>query len=132
MTLRWRRAAAEIVAPSAGHIAKVCVPCAILLLQVAQTCQLALGRIRYWRGRRAEEAAAAGTAAAAAPAAGELKGSKKEQFSAAFSGVDAAAACAGEESGSPFLSGEPDSSFPPSQRPFYGRWTAHARLRGRL
>lgn len=80
--------------------------------QVAQTCQLALGRIRYWRNRRAEEASAAGAAggAPAAAPAGELKGSKKEQFSAAFAGEDAAAARAGEESGSPFLSGQAQQS----------------------
>lgn len=75
-------------------------------LQVAQTCQLALRRIQYWRNRRAEEAAAPTADAPAAAPASELKGSKKEQFSAAFAGDDAAAARAGEESGSPFMSGE--------------------------
>ena len=80
------------------------------LLQVADTCRLALGRITYWRERRA---AAAEQGPAPGPG-GEQRGSKKEQFSAAASG---AAAHGGADDGagaggSPFLSVDP---VPPAE-----------------
>ena len=67
--------------------------------EVAETCQLAVGRIRYWREQRASSAQAPGVAA--------VKGSRKETFALAQSGATppCAAAEAAPDAESAFLSG---------------------------
>ena len=64
--------------------------------EVAETCQLAMGRIRYWQEHRASTAHAAAT-----------KGSRKEMFAAAQSGATphTAGAASEQDADSPFLSG---------------------------
>jgi hypothetical protein len=67
--------------------------------EVAETCQLAVGRIRYWREQRASTAPAPGSAA--------LKGSRKETFALAQAGVAPPGAAANDDADneSAFLSG---------------------------
>ena len=66
--------------------------------EVAETCQLAVGRIRYWQEQRASTAEASGSAA--------VKGSRKETFALAQAGGTLPrAAEAAEDPESAFLSG---------------------------
>ena len=69
--------------------------------EVAETCQLAVGRIRYWREKRASTAEASGTVAA--------KGSRKETFALAQGGsaLPSTAAAGDADAESAFLSGAP-------------------------
>ena len=62
--------------------------------EVAETCQLAMGRIRYWQEHRASTAHAAAT-----------KGSRKETFAAAQLGAAPPTAAGEPDADSPFLSG---------------------------
>ena len=105
-----RRAASALRALCCASRAELCVRSFVAARQVADTCRLALGRIRYWRDKRAAASADAGQQPAdgAAAAAGAL-GSRKEQFAAAVGtamGGEAASGAAEEEEGeSRFLSG---------------------------
>ena len=68
--------------------------------EVAETCQLAVGRTRYWRERRAQqrdEARVEGTAA--------TKGSRKETFALSPAGSSQTGVCAEDGTDSAFMSG---------------------------